>query len=117
MLTQYVYVLILFGLAAGFAGLVVVATFLLGPKRPTRAKLEPYESGMRDIVPPYRRFPIKFYVVAMLFLLFDIEAVSFYPWAVILKGLKVFGFVEMLIFIFVLLVGYVYIWRKGALDW
>jgi NADH-quinone oxidoreductase subunit A len=116
-LTQYAYVLILFLMAAGIAGLLLALTFVLGPKRPTLRKLEPYESGMRDIEPPSRRFPIKFYVVAMLFLLFDIEAISFYPWAVILRSLRFSGFIEMFIFIVVLLIGYIYVWLKGALDW
>lgn len=117
MLKEYVYVLILLVMACGLAGLLLTLTFLLGPKRPTAQKLAPYESGMRDIEPPSRRFPIKFYVVAMLFLLFDIEAISFFPWATILRRLHFFGFLEMFIFIVVLLVGYVYAWRKGALDW
>jgi NADH-quinone oxidoreductase subunit A len=117
MLKPYVFVLILFVLAAGFAGMILSLTFLLGPKRPTIQKLAPYESGMRDIEPPSRRFPIKFYVVAMLFLLFDIEAISFFPWAVILRRLRFSGFLEMFVFIVVLLMGYVYAWRKGALDW
>jgi NADH-quinone oxidoreductase subunit A len=117
MLEQYGFVLILLIMAAGLAGLLLTLTFILGPKRPTAQKLAPYESGMRDIEPPSRRFPIKFYVVAMLFLLFDIEAISFFPWAVILRQLKFFGFLEMFVFIVVLTVGYVYAWRKGALDW
>lgn len=117
MLKEYVYVLILFVMAAGLAGLLLGLTFILGPKRPTPQKLAPYESGMRDIEPPSRRFPIKFYVVAMLFLLFDIEAISFVPWAVVLRQLRFFGFLEMFVFIVVLFVGYLYAWRKGALDW
>ena len=117
MLKQYAFVLILLILSAGLAGLLLGLTFILGPRRPTPQKLAPYESGMRDIEPPSRRFPIKFYVVAMLFLLFDIESISFFPWAVILRRLKFFGFMEMFVFIVVLLVGYVYVWRKGALDW
>lgn len=117
MLKEYVYVLILLVLATGLAGLLVGLTFVLGPKRPTPEKLAPYESGMRDIEPPSRRFPIKFYVVAMLFLLFDIEAISFFPWAVILRRLHFFGFLEMFVFIVVLSIGYLYAWRKGALDW
>jgi NADH-quinone oxidoreductase subunit A len=117
MLKEYVYVLILLVLAAGLAGVLTLLTFLLGPKRPTPEKLAPYESGMRDIEPPVKRFPIKFYVVAMLFLLFDIEAISFFPWAIILRRLHFFGFLEMFLFILVLLVGYVYVWKKGALDW
>lgn len=117
MLSNYVPLLILFLLAAGFALLNVVATLILGPYRPTREKLAPYESGMTEIQPPKQRFPVRFYIIAMLFLLFDLEGVSFFPWSVLLRALKFPGFVEMLIFIAVLGVGYVYIWKKGALDW
>jgi len=116
-LVLYVPILVLAILGGGFAATNIFATFLLGPHRPTREKLSPYESGMTEIQPPRERFPIKFYVIAMLFLLFDIEAISFYPWAVLLKPLHFPGFVEMFIFVVVLGVGFVYIWRKGALDW
>jgi NADH-quinone oxidoreductase subunit A len=116
-LKEYVYVLILLVMAAGLAGLLLTFTLILGPKRPTPQKLAPYESGMRDIEPPAKRFPIKFYVLAMLFLLFDIEAISFFPWAIILRSLKFFGFMEIFVFVMILVVGYLYAWRKGALDW
>ena len=92
MLKQYVFVLILMILAVGLSGLLLGLTFILGPRRPSAQKLAPYESGMRDIEPPSRRFPIKFYVVAMLFLLFDIEAISFFPWAIILRQLNSLAF-------------------------
>jgi NADH-quinone oxidoreductase subunit A len=101
----------------GFAFTNLLIPFVVGPHHPTREKLSPYESGMSEIQPPRERFPIKFYIVAMLFLLFDIEAISFYPWAILLRSLKFAGFVEMFIFVAVLLIGYVYIWKKGALDW
>lgn len=117
MLSSYVPILILSLLAGGFAAFNVVMTLLVGPYRPTVEKLSPYESGMTEIEPPRQRVPIKFYVLAMLFLLFDIEAISFYPWAILLRGLRFPGFLEMFIFIVVLLIGYVYIWRKGALEW
>lgn len=117
MLTDYVPVLILSILAAGFAVTSVSITLVAGPWRPTREKLDTYESGMTEIQPPRQRFPIKFYVIAMMFLLFDIEAISFYPWSVILRPLHFPGFLEMLIFVIILLIGFVYIWRKGALDW
>ena len=117
MVNAYVPLLILALVAGGFASFNVLITFLTGPYRPTREKLAPYESGMTEIVPPKQRFPIKFYVLAMLFLLFDIEAISFYPWALLLRALHFAGFIEMLIFVGVLLVGFVYIWKKGALDW
>ncbi|GAC1323915.1 MAG: NADH-quinone oxidoreductase subunit A [Chloroflexota bacterium] len=117
MINDYVPILILSVVAGGFAVTNVLVPFITGPYRPTREKLSPYESGMSEIKPPRERFPIKFYVIAMLFLLFDIEAISFYPWALLLRSLKFAGFVEMFIFVVALLVGYVYIWRKGALDW
>jgi NADH-quinone oxidoreductase subunit A len=117
MIKPYVPILILSILAGGFAASNILITFFAGPWRPTREKVSPYESGMAEIQPPKERFPIKFYVVAMLFLLFDIEAISFYPWAVLLRSLHFAGFIEMLVFVIALAVGYVYIWRKGALDW
>lgn len=117
MLSAYVPILILSLVAGGFAAMNVVMTLLAGPYRPTAQKLAPYESGMTEVEPPRQRVPIKFYVIAMLFLLFDIEAISFYPWAILLRALRFPGFVEMFIFIVVLLVGYVYIWKKGALTW
>jgi NADH-quinone oxidoreductase subunit A len=117
MINAYVPILILSIVAGGFAATNIFITFIFGPWRPTREKLSPYESGMSDIKPPRERFPIKFYVIAMLFLLFDIEAISFYPWAILLRALHFPGFLEMFIFVVVLLVGYVYVWRKGALNW
>jgi NADH-quinone oxidoreductase subunit A len=117
MITDYVPILILSLIAGGFALANVLITLFVGPYRPTAEKLAPYESGMSEIEPPRQRFPIKFYVIAMLFLLFDIEAISFYPWAILLRSLHFPGFIEVLIFIIILLVGYVFIWKKGALEW
>jgi NADH-quinone oxidoreductase subunit A len=117
MLRDYVPLLVLAVVAGGFAFTNALITLVVGPYHPTREKLAPYESGMTEIKPPKQRFPIKFYVIAMLFLLFDIEALSFYPWAVLLRSLHFAGFIEMFIFVAVLLAGFVYIWKKGALDW
>ena len=117
MIRDYVPLLVLAVIAGGFAVTNALITLVVGPFRPTREKLAPYESGMTEIQPPRQRFPIKFYVIAMLFLLFDIEALSFYPWSILLRSLKFAGFVEMLIFIIILLVGFVFVWKKGALDW
>jgi len=117
MLSGYVPILILSLLAGGFAMMNIGLTLFTGPYHPTAEKVAPYESGMTEIEPPRQRFPIKFYVIAMLFLLFDIEGVSFYPWAILLRQLRFPGFIEILIFIIVLGVGYVYIWKKGALEW
>jgi NADH-quinone oxidoreductase subunit A len=117
MISGYVPILILLLLAAALPLVTIAATFVFGPYRPTAQKQSPYESGISEIEPPTHRSPIKFYVIAMLFLLFDIEAISFYPWAILLRSLRFPGFIEMFIFIIVLFIGYVYIWKKGALDW
>jgi NADH-quinone oxidoreductase subunit A len=117
MLQEYLPIVVLLVLATGLAGLVVLIGHWFGPRRPTPRKEMPYESGMRPIGPGTRRMPVRFYLVAVLFILFDIEVVFFLPWAVVYKKLGVFGLVEMLIFILILLVGYVYAWKKGALEW
>ena len=102
---------------------VAVATAILGlsawvgVKRPSREKLSPYECGIAPVGNARERFSVSFYLVGMLFILFDVEAVFLYPWAVVFKGLKWFGFLEMSLYIAILLAGYVYIWKKGALDW
>src|SRR5512140_3597298 len=97
--------------------LIVAVSTLMGPRRPTHRKMEPYESGMVPIGPAVRRLPVKFYLVAVLFILFDIEVVFFLPWAVVARQLGLFALVEMGVFIAILLIGYVYAWRKGALEW
>ena len=117
MLQEYLPIVVLLVLATGLAGLVVLIGHWFGPRRPTPRKEMPYESGMRPIGPGSRRMPVRFYLVAVLFILFDIEVVFFLPWAVVYEKLGMFGLVEMLIFILILLVGYVYAWKKGALEW
>ena len=117
MLQEYLPILVLIVLATVLAGLVILIGHLFGPRRPTVRKSQPYESGMRPIGPGARRMPVRFYLVAVLFILFDIEVVFFLPWAVVFNKLGLFGLVEMLIFIVILLVGYVYAWKKGALEW
>jgi NADH-quinone oxidoreductase subunit A len=97
--------------------IVVFLSRILGPRRPTKRKLEPYESGMTPIGPALRRLPVKFYLVAVLFILFDIEIVFLLPFAVVARQLGLFALIEMAIFIVILLIGYVYAWRKGALEW
>ena len=89
---------------------------LLGPKKPEEHKLLPYESGY-PTAPLLGRFPVKFYLVAMLFVIFDVEAASFYPWAVQLRSLRAFGLWEMVAFLAVLAVGYAYVWKKGGFSW
>lgn len=117
MLKAYVPVLILFGVSLLNAVGMVVASQLLNPYRPTPAKQEPYESGMIPLGDTRERFSVKFYMVALLFIVFDIETVFLIPWGVMFRELGVFGFTEMLVFIAVLLVGLVYVWKKGALQW
>jgi NADH-quinone oxidoreductase subunit A len=117
MIEQYlpIAMMISIGVIAGFVFANV--NRWIGPHHPTEEKLSTYESGMEPVKTARERFSVKFYLVAMLFLLFDIEVVFMYPWAVKFKELGVLGFVEMLVFIAVLLVGLLYIWKKGALRW
>ncbi len=117
MLNSYLPLIILLVLSTILAALAVILGHLFGPRRVTSRKSLPYESGMRPIGPGTRRMPVHFYLVAVLFILFDIEVVFFLPWAVVFKQLGLFGFIEMGIFIAILLVGYVYAWKKGALEW
>ena len=117
MIESYAPILILFGISLANAGGILLLTHLVGPHRPTPAKLDPYESGMIPLGNTRERFSVKFYMVAILFIVFDIETVFLVPWAVMFRQLGLFGFIEMLIFIFVLLVGLIYVWKKGALQW
>ena len=117
MLINYFPILILLVISTALAAVVILLSTFLGPRRPTQRKLEPYESGMTPLGPAQRRMPIKFYLVAVLFILFDIEVIFFYPWAVVFRQLGLFAFIEMLVFVGILLVGYVYAWKKGALEW
>ena len=110
-------IFILVALAILFGLLVMGITAVLGPKKPTPEKLAPYECGIQEIEPPKRRFPVKYLLTGMLFIAFDIEIVSFYPLAILLHQLKVFGLIELLVFLLILMVGYVYVWRKGAFSW
>ncbi len=95
----------------------VALSHFLGRKSKSPKKLIPYECGVDPVGSAHQRFPVKYYLIAMLFIIFDIETVFLYPWAVIYKQLGLFGFIEMAIFIFILFVGYVYIVKKGALRW
>ena len=117
MLIDYLPILFFLAIAIGFAVFAVVASSLLGQKKPSAAKQAPYECGMPTIGPTYIRIPIKYYIFAMLFLLFDIEVVFLYPLAVVYKELKIVAFLAMAVFIAVLVVAYIYIWKKGALEW
>ena len=114
---QYVPVLFLGAFAVGFAGFTLLVSQLLGKPRPTPGKSAVYECGMPAIGTARERFPIKFYLVCMIFILLDVDAAFLYPWALILKDLGLFGFLEMLVFVFLLGGGFVYAWKVGALDW
>ena len=110
-------IFILVALAILFGILVMVLCLFLGPKKPTPEKLAPYECGIQEIQAPKRRFPVKYLLTGMLFIAFDIEIVSFYPLAILLHQLKVLGLIELLVFLLILMVGYAYVWRKGAFTW
>jgi len=110
-------IFILVALAILFGILVMVLCLFLGPKKPTPEKLAPYECGIQEIQAPKRRFPVKYLLTGMLFIAFDIEIVSFYPLAILLHQLKVLGLIELLVFLLILMVGYIYVWRKGAFTW
>ena len=117
MLINYLPILILLVISTVLAAVVIFISTFLGPHRPTLRKLQPYESGMTPLGPAQRRMPVKFYLVAVMFILFDVEIIFLYPWAVTFRQLGLFGFIEMVIFVAILLVGYVYAWKKGALEW
>lgn len=122
MLIDYVPIGILLILAVGLGVLIALISTLMGPRRPALRKLEPYESGMVPIGQAQRRLPIRFYLTAILFILFDIEIVFFLPWAVVFQPILNLGYggflvLEMLVFVIILVIGYIYIWRKGALEW
>lgn len=117
MLLEYLPIAILTLIAVVIGFLVVGIGHLFGPKKPSQRKSEPYESGIRPFGPGRRRVQVHFYLVAVLFILFDIEIIFLIPWAVSLRQLGLFGIIEMLIFIVILLIGYIYAWRKGAFEW
>jgi NADH-quinone oxidoreductase subunit A len=118
-MNAYLPILVLGAVVAAFALGSVGIALLVGPKRYNRAKLEAYECGIEPLpgVQPTLRFPIKYYLTAMLFIIFDIEIVFLYPWAVAFDSLGVFALVEMLLFMVVVFVAYAYVWRRGGLKW
>ena len=117
LLYQYIPIAVMFGIALFIALLVPILSIALGPRRPSARKLSPYESGITPIGAAQRRLPVKFYLIAVLFILFDIEIIFLLPWAVTFRILGLFGFVEVLIFVAILIVGFIWIWKKGALEW
>jgi NADH-quinone oxidoreductase subunit A len=114
---EYVAIALLVVLSTAVALTAIGLGTIFGPKKESAAKAMPYESGMIPIGEGTRRMPIRFYLIAVLFILFDIEVVFFLPWAIVFRRLGLFGLIEMIIFIVILLVGYVYAWKKGALEW
>jgi NADH-quinone oxidoreductase subunit A len=116
-LEAYAPLLIQFLAAMGLSAAIILLSALVGRHRPTREKEQAYECGVRPTGDAREPFSVHFYLVALVFILFDIEAIFLYPWALVYRELRTFGFVEMLLYIFILLAGYIYLWKKGALDW
>lgn len=114
---EYVAIAVIVVLATLIALIAIGLGTLFGPRKDTVAKNIPYESGIKPYGEGTRRMPVRFYLIAVLFILFDIEVIFFLPWAIVFRQLGLFGMVEMIIFIVILLVGYVYAWKKGALEW
>lgn len=113
----YFPLLVIFALAAIVVLLLLLVAWKIGPKSINPAKAEPFESGNPPRGDARIRFSVKFYLIAMLFLIFDLEVVFLYPWAIYFRQLGVFGLVQMGIFLLILTIGYIYVWKKGALDW
>ncbi|MBI3615425.1 MAG: NADH-quinone oxidoreductase subunit A [Candidatus Omnitrophica bacterium] len=116
-MNEYLGILIMFVLAAAVGGAFIVLASVLGPKAPTPAKSEPFECGEEPFKLPGGRFSVKFYLVAMLFILFDVELVFLFPWAVVYRYLGMAGFLEMAVFMGIVVAGFLYAWKKGALEW
>jgi len=114
---EYVAIALLIVLATVVALIAIGLGYLFGPKKQSDVKAQPYESGISPFGDGTRRMPVRFYLIAVLFILFDIEVVFFLPWAVTFRQLGLFGLIEMVVFIAILLVGYFYAWKKGALEW
>jgi NADH-quinone oxidoreductase subunit A len=117
MLRSYLPILVLLGISVLQAVGIVVMSAMASPTRPTPAKGSPYESGIVPLGNTRERFSVKFYLVAILFIVFDLETIFLIPWGVMFRELGLFGLVEMAVFVLILLVGLVYAWRKGALQW
>jgi NADH-quinone oxidoreductase subunit A len=116
-MTEYLGIVVAFLFAGAVAGLIIFLSSRLGPKNPSAVKSEPFECGETPFSLPIGRLSIKFYLTAILFILFDVELVFLYPWAVVYRGLGLVGLTEMVIFLGVLMIGFFYAWDNGALDW
>ena len=114
---SYLPILVHGALVLLLGAVMLALSSLIGRRAPSRVKAMPYESGVAPVGDTRQPFSVKFYLVAMLFILFDVEAVFLYPWAVVYRELKLFGFFEMLLYMFIILAGFFYIWKRGALDW
>lgn len=114
---QYLPIAVLFGIAVFLAILLPILSVSLGPRRPSRRKAMPYESGMTPIGEAQRRVPVKFYRIAVLFIIFDIDIILLVPWAISFRELGLFGLIEIFVFVFIFLLGFVWVWRKGVLEW
>ncbi|MEW6350240.1 MAG: NADH-quinone oxidoreductase subunit A [Thermodesulfobacteriota bacterium] len=117
MLGGYLPVLLMIAVAALIGALIIVLSTILCKKNPSQIKLMPYECGMDPIGSARRRFSVRFFVIGMLFIVFDIELIFLFPWVTVFDKLRVFGFIEMLVFVVVLFIGLAYVWKKGALEW
>ena len=117
MLEAYIPILVFVLVAIGFAISALVFAWLVRPERYNRVKLEPYECGIETVTDARDRYSVRYYLIAMLFVVFDVETVFMFPWAVIMNKLLLFGLIEMIVFLFILVVGYAYAWKQGALEW
>lgn len=117
MLEAYIPVVLFLMVAIGFSIVALLLAWLIRPERYNKIKLEPYECGIETRGDARDRYSIRYYIIAMLFVVFDVETVFMFPWAVIMDRLKLFGLVEMIVFLFILIVGYAYAWKQGALEW
>ena len=118
-MNPYVPIIVLMAIAAAFVAISVITSLNVGPKRYNRAKYDSYECGIEPTPQPVGggRFPVKYYITAMLFIVFDIEIVFLYPWAVAFDRLGMFGLIEMVLFVLTIFVAYAYVWRRGGLEW
>ena len=117
MLESYIPIVLFVLVAIGFAIVALLMAWLIRPERYGKVKSEPYECGIETRGDARDRYSIRYYIIAMLFVVFDVETVFMFPWAVIMHQLKLFGLVEMIVFLFILIVGYAYAWKQGALEW
>jgi NADH-quinone oxidoreductase subunit A len=117
MLTEFGKILLFFIIGIAFVGAGVVAAMVVRPSKPNKTKLSTYECGEEPIGSPWVKFNLRFYIIALVFLIFEVEVVFLFPWALIFKGLGWFAFIEMIVFMVILIVGLAYVWAKGDLEW